>query len=348
MASQDGPRSDRLTHFQRLCDRPDSYHIFLALRILEAEFKDRPQLGRSVRPREDRMRLGQEATMAFPRSTIFKVDPPAGTKPGRLDNYFFGLFGPQGPLPAHLTEYARERHRNEKDPTFVSFANMLTHRIFGLLYRAWTAGQPAPSFDRGDDGDIERKIAALSGHLGQELKNRDSMPDLARRHFAGHLAAGPRHPGGLVSILSVFFRAKVSVQEFVGSWLSLDPSDQWQLGSAAGLGQDTSIGSQVWSRGSKFRIRVGPLPLEDYKRLLPGSRSLARMTSIVREYVGDTLDWDVNLVLRGDEVPAAILGSDVRLGQTSWIGEADGSQDADDLYLTPINDIGTTIRAGGA
>ena len=81
---------------------------------------------------------------------------------------------------------------------------------------------------------------------------------------------------------------------------------------------------------------------------MPGEKSLARLTSIVREYVGDALDWDVNLVLKGDEIPAAILGNDVRLGQTSWIGEADGSRDADDLYLTPINDIETTIRAGSA
>ena len=348
MASQDGSRSDRLTHFQRLCERPESYHIFFALRVLEAEFKDQPQFGRSLRPRDDKMRLGQEATMAFPRSTIFKVDVPAGTKPGRLENYFFGLFGPHGPLPAHLTEYARERHRNEKDPTFVSFANMLTHRIFGLLYRAWSVGQPAPSFDRGDGGDFERKVAALSGHLGQELTGRDSMPDLARRHFAGHLAPGSRHPGGLVSILSVFFRAPILVQEFVGSWLTLEPPDRWQLGTAAGLGQGTCIGSQVWSRGSKFRIRVGPLPFEDYKRLLPGNKSLARLTSIVREYVGDALDWDVNLVLKGDEIPAAILGADVRLGQTSWIGDPDGSRDADDLYLTPIKEIETTMRAGSA
>jgi type VI secretion system protein ImpH len=348
MASQDGSRSDRLTHFQRLCDRPESYHIFLALRILEAEFDEKPQFGRTARPRDDRMRLGQEASMAFPRSTISAVDPPAGTKPGRLTNLFFGLFGPQGPLPAHLTEFARERHRTYKDPTFVSFANMLTHRVFGLMYRAWSAGQPAPSFDRGDDGDIARKISAISGHLGQEMRDRDSMPDLARRHFAGHLAAGPRHPGGLVSILSVFFRATVSVQEFVGCWLALAPSDQWQLGTAAGLGQDTSIGSRVWSRGSKFRIRIGPLTFADYQRLLPGSKSLSRLTSIVREYVGDALDWDVNLVLKGDEIPAAILGSDVRLGQTSWIGEPDTTRDVDDLYLTPIKDIETIMRAGSA
>ena len=273
--------------------------------------------------------------MAFPQSTISQVRPPKGNRPGRLTNFFFGLFGPHGPLPPHLTEFARERHRTYHDPTLVRLADMLTHRLFGLLYRAWTAGQPAASFDRGENAEAERKLAAIAGYLGAELNARDSMPDLARRYFAGHLARGPRHPQGLVSILSTFFRTPVRLQEYVGCWLDLDRTDQWQVGAQAALGQDTSIGSQVWSRSAKFRIRLGPLSLADYKRLLPSGDSLVRMTAIVRSYIGDSLAWDVNLVLRAGDVPLAILGEKTRLGQTSWIGTPDGSRDADDLYLTP-------------
>jgi type VI secretion system protein ImpH len=62
---------------------------------------------------------------------------------------------------------------------------------------------------------------------------------------------------------------------------------------------------------------------------------LARLRSIVRNYAGDALDWDVNLVLRADEVPKAKLGETMRLGQTSWIGEKTTKQDADELYLEP-------------
>jgi predicted component of type VI protein secretion system len=35
---------------------------------------------------------------------------PASGRPARLLVYFFGLLGPNGPLPLHLTEYARERN----------------------------------------------------------------------------------------------------------------------------------------------------------------------------------------------------------------------------------------------
>ncbi len=335
MATGKGPGADHLTHFEDLCQSPESYHIFFALRIIEAEFADAPRMGVTKRPREDAVRLGQEAELAFPPTTIRDFKPPRGGKPGVLINRFFGFFGPHGPLPTHLTEYARERQINYRDPSFVAFANMLTHRLMSLLYRAWVTGQPAVDFDRSENSGIEQNIAALAGQFGSSFRGRDAMPDLAKRHFAGHLALGTKNAEGLIEILSGFFRAPVKMQEFVGSWLELEPGDQWQLGSEAGLGQATSVGTKVWSRGAKFRLKIGPVSLADYRRLLPGNPSMARLTSIVRNYVGDSLDWDVNIILKGDEVPQAILGKDTQLGQTSWIGERVTTADAEDLFLAP-------------
>ena len=344
METGNGSGPDHLTHYAQLLDRPDSYHIFLALRILEAQFPDAPRLGESQRPREETYRLGQEAELAFPTSTIAGMTAPAHGRPGQLINRFFGLFGPQGPLPLHITEYIRDRYRNHRDPTLLSFGNMLTHRLFGLLYRGWSVAHPAPSFDRSLKGRRGRqasdpfaeKVAAISGHKGRAMDNRDAMPDLAKRHFAGHLAAGPRHANGLVSIISVFVRAPVRLQQFVGQWLELEPGDRWQLGQRVGLGLGTSIGTRVWSHSAKFRLRIGPMSLPDFQRMMPGSPSLQRLEDIVRNYVGDTLDWDINLVLAKDEVPKAVLGQTTRLGHTSWIGTRTGDSDADDLYLIPV------------
>lgn len=336
MATRDGSGADDLTHYDRFCQTPQAFHIFQALRILEARFPAAPPLGMSKRPMEDRVRLGQEAELAFARTTIRSYTPP-GAGPGVLTNRFFGLFGPNGPLPTHLTEYARERATNNRDPTFLAFANMLTHRMMSLLYRAWTTGQPSPGHDRGTGGQFERKVAALAGYDGAALRDRDAMPDAARRHFAAHLSAAPKHAEGLVPMLQAFFHAPVSLQQFVGSWLDLEPDDRWQLGAEVGLGRATSIGTRVWTRGAKFRLRIGPLGLEEYKRLLPGSASVTKLTSIVRAHVGDALDWDVNLVLRGEEVPRATLGGDTRLGHTSWLGARDPARPADDLYLSPQN-----------
>ncbi|KUP94258.1 type VI secretion system baseplate subunit TssG [Tritonibacter horizontis] len=344
MATSEGPGSRAVTGpekslFDKLVESPQEHHLFQALRVLEAHFADHPRLGESRRPRQDALRLGQEAELAFPTSTIAEFKTASGDKPARLTNRFFGFFGPSGPLPLHLTEYARDRRRNHRDPTIVAFADMLTHRLLSLMYRAWAQGNPAVNFDRGND-QMARKVAALVGYHGDHLRDRDAMPDMARLHYAGHLGQQARNPEGLVSILSSFLGVEVRLQEFVGSWLELEPDDRWQLGMGS-LGQTTSIGDRVWSRSAKFRLRIGPLSLADYERLLPGGDSLKRVRAIVRSYVGDCLDWDVNLILHGDEVPRASLGGTTRLGHTSWIGsrrdpEANRS-DAGDLFLYPAH-----------
>lgn len=336
MATGGGSGKDDLTHFAQLLKTPQKHHLFHALRIIEARYSDAPRFGESRRASQDRVRLEQEPELAFPPSTIASFSPPKGNKPGRLINRFFGLFGPHGPLPLHLTEYARDRQRNHRDGALVAFANMLTHRMMGLLYRAWSAGQPAPSFDRGGPDQVERKVASLAGYGGYKMDGADLMPDLAKRHFAGHLAGGAKHAEGLVSILSSFFEAPVRIEQFVGSWLELEGSDRWQLGAPAGLGASTSVGTRVWSRASKFRLRIGPVDIGTYRRLLPGRGALERMEAIVRNYIGDRLDWDVNIILRAEDVPRTALGAGSALGQTSWVGRRrDMAHDADDLYLAP-------------
>ncbi len=325
-----------LTHHARLSADPRSHHLFLALRILEAHHADRPRLGRSRRPAQDAVRLGQDPDMAFARTTIASYGPDRRSGRMRLANLAFGLFGPNGPLPLHLTEYALERRRKHRDTALIAFADMLTHRLMSLFYRAWTTGQPAAAFDRPDGDGLARKVAALSGRDGAAMAGRDAMPDLAKLHFAGHLSAGPKSAEALVSMLQAFFAAPVRLQPFVGSWLDLEPDDRWQLGGPAGLGRATSIGTRVRSRSAKFRLHIGPLGLEEYRRLLPGNGALERLAAIVRNHVGATLDWDVKLVLRAADVPRSALDGGAALGHTSWLGTRRASaRDADDLYLTP-------------
>lgn len=338
MATGSGSGPDHLSLFAKLVKTPETHHVFQALRIIEATYSKAPRLGEARRPHEDPVRLGQDPELAFPPSTVAGFMPGHGGVPGKFRNRFFGFFGPHGPLPLHLTTYARDRQRNHRDGTFVGFADMLTHRFMSLLYRGWAKSRPAPSFDR-DDDPFDQKIAALAGHYGPAMRDRDAMPDLARRHFAGHLSMGPKNAEGLIAIVSSFFEVPVHIQQFVGTWLELEPDDTWQLGGPARLGQNTSIGTRVWSRACKFRLIIGPLRMADYERLLPGGEGLERLTALVRNYMGDALEWDVNLILAGDDVPRARLGGQTRLGHTSWVktrDDGDGPRpDAADLYVYP-------------
>ena len=335
MATGNRSGKDSLTHLERLTEAPEKFHFFHAFRVLEAAYPDSARIGEARRPREEQIRFGQEPDLRFAPSAISTFEPPKGKKPGRMINRFFGLFGPNGPLPLHLTEFASQRIRHHRDPTLVSFADMLTHRITTLFYRAWRTGQPAASFDRSERDDFESKVGAVSGYHSEQMRAQDAMPDLAKRYFTGLLSQGPKNAEGLQSILQAFFGARVEVIQFVGCWLDLEPDDRWQMGAPAQLGRTASIGDRVWTRSAKFRLRIGPLNYDEYQRLLPSTGSLDRLRAIVRNYAGDALDWDVNLVLRAEDVPEPKLGETVRLGQTSWVGNEKRKKDADELYLEP-------------
>ena len=89
--------------------------------------------------------------------------PGTGTKADYLAGFFFGLFGPNGPLPLHLSEYAKDRERLYHDSTFRAFADIFHHRMMSLFYRAWADAQPTVAMDRPDEDRFARYAGAVFG-----------------------------------------------------------------------------------------------------------------------------------------------------------------------------------------
>ncbi len=358
MADAPGPASGVVTSAsqtgaafaERLAAAPWSWSFFAALRRLEAAHPDRPRLGRSSRPAQDVVRLAQEPSVEFAPATLAGWEAGQDDAMPRLLVHFFGLFGPDGPLPLHLTEYARDRRRNHRDPSFQRFADIFHHRALSLFYRAWADMRPTVAFDRPAEDRFALYVGALVGLGMPSLLGRDAMPDLTKLHFAGLLAGQTRHAEGLAAILSAFFQMDVRIESFVGAWLPMAAADRTRLGASpqtAALGRTVLLGGRVWSRQHKFRIVFGPLSQADYLRLLPGGASFRRLIPIVRNYAGDTLLWDVNLILRREEVPPLQLGKSGRLGWTTWVGRRRSDTDAADLFLDASADsMARTIDAG--
>ena len=197
-----------------------------------------------------------------------------------------------------------------------------------LFYRAWANGEPTVYFDRPDGDRYIDYLGSLFGIGMDSLYRRDAMPDPAKLFFAGLLACQTRHPDGLVAMVREFFCVPASVVEFVGEWMPISRSDQTRLGiseQSGALGLSTVVGARVWARQFKFRVTLGPLDLAQYRALLPGGASLSELVAIVRNYAGDELSWDVNLLLRHDEVPALRLNGSAQLGWTTWMGDRSGS-----------------------
>lgn len=324
--------------------RPEREDFFHLLRRIEAATPERPRLGESARPAEDAVRIGQDPSLGFaPRPVARVALPPAASGleeeagPAQLQTFFFGLFGPNGPLPTYLTEHAHERSHNYHDEAFARFADVLHHRMASLFFRAWAEGAPIVSHDRPGEDRFGRQLGSLAGYGMDSLVGRDAMPDLLKLHFVGRLADFTRNPEGLVAILATYFEAEVGIREFVPTRVPL-PRSAWTAlgggGATAALGLTAAVGTTVRVHDHRFRIVIGPLDLDAYERFLPGGPALARLAPIVRNYVGEALDWDVNLALRAEAVPKTRLGQASRLGWTSWIGDRRSSAPAADLTVS--------------
>ena len=335
----DTPGSTPHALMAALTAEPWRFEFFQALRLIECRFADRPRLGESTRAGDDPVRLGQAPELDFAPGSLAEWGSVEGVPLGRLLVRCLGLFGPNGPMPLHLTEYAHNRLHHEKDPTFARFADIFHHRMLSLFYRAWANARPVVGHDRPADDDFPHYVGALFG-LGMETQwQRDAMADPAKFHFAGLLACQTRHPDGLRAIIRAYLGLATDIQEFVGEWMDIPVRDQTRLGvspAIASLGFSTVVGARVWGCQHKFRIVLGPMEFAQYRALLPGGETLSELVAIVRNYIGDELAWDVKLLLKAEEVPPLGLTGNSLLGWTSWSGERDSTTAADDLCLNPF------------
>ncbi len=320
----------------RFLENPAGTSFYQAARRLECAFKNNPRLGYSTRSSDDPIQFCQEPSLGFAPSTLQRFEQPKQAKKPRLMVNFFGLLGPHGPMPLHITEYVHNRELNHDDHTLARFFDIFNHRMISLFYRAWACNRQTVSYDRHDQDRFSAYIGSLFGIGEDSLRNRDEVPDVAKLHFSGHLACQTRHAEGLRAILEKYFGIKASIKEFIGQWIKL-PEVYWcRLGrseDAATMGVNAIVGSRVWDCQQKFRIIMGPMTLKNYERMLPGGDSFTRLKAWVRNYVGDELSWELQLILKAGEVPAVRLGQTGCLGWTTWLQSQPFEKDTDDLIL---------------
>ena len=355
MASKDGNQDRRLMFIAALGRTPERFDFYQVMRRLEAGSPGLPRLGEARRPAAEPVRLAQEPELSFAVSNLTRVaQAPSGVP--RVFVRFLGMFGPQGPLPLHLTEFARDRERHHGDATFARFVDIFHHRLLLMFYRAWRQAQPAATHDRPAEDRYRAYVGALLGHgspgwyrPGTRTQESHELT-ASKRHFTGHLGRSVRHAEGLAAILSDYFQVPVTVHAFSPRWMSLPPSQRSSLGGLGGagtasggagfrgndsaiLGQSAVVGSRVLDAQHHFDIHIGPLEHDNYLRLLPGGDWFARAREWVREYCGE--EFGVRLVprLKATAVPALRLGQTGGLGWNTWLGTRPTDAPATDLSL---------------
>lgn len=322
--------------FERLAARPGHFDLFHAMRLVEAAHPDKPRLGDALRPVDEPVRFGEEASLTFAPAAIAQFDRKA--QPPRFVQRVFGLLGPNGALPIHLTEYARDRQLHHGDRTFAAFLGMLLHRFGLFFYRAWARANPIVNLDRPDDAPVVRHVGGFIGLAEPSQRGRDALGDYPKLHFVGRLARSARDADGLEAWIRLHFGMPVRVEQFAGHWMPLARAERSRLkrDGEHGLGRGAVLGSSVWDVQHKFRIVVGPLRWDRFTTMLPGGSPLDQLQAMVRQYVGFEFAWDLQLILHRDDVPAWPLGKRPGiglLGRTAWLNGPARGQDADDLVM---------------
>lgn len=321
-----------------LMQAPWRYDLFQLLRRLDAQGGEKYPLGRAPLPRHEPLRIGQTPSLAFAPSTLAAVSAREGCALHDVSILSFGLFGPNGPLPIHMTEHARARLYHHQDPSLTAFADLFHHRLSLLFYRAWADAQPTVSLDRPDSRRFEHYLASLIG-MGQPAQRaQGSLSEHARLMLSGHLSRHGRDAEGLEKVLRCYFDVPVRIEQNVAQWLPLDKRERARLGAGRQmprLGESAFLGVAVRDVQHKLRIEIGPLTLARYREFLPGEPQADALRDWVRQYLGIEYVWEVRLLLASDEVPGATLGDQGRLGYSAWLGQQPVPRPRGDLTFSP-------------
>ena len=214
--------------------------------------------------------------------------------PPRLQVRLFGLLGPNGPLPLHLTEYARERLRHAGDPTFSRF---LDCSIIGSSRcsiapgrrrsRTSTATGPTTIASPAYVGALRRHGAAGVSRSRRAARPREV---LSRRRADPPVA----NAEGLAAILQHFFRVPVRDRGVrrpladAGRARAHAPRPATARRSVAAPCSAAGSGTGSTSSG----CISGPLTLAQYEGFLPGgtrlqqARGLGEAVSLLRAGLG--------------------------------------------------------------
>ena len=289
----------------------------------------------------------------YPACEIQDLKPPPPPteegKPARapvMKVNFMGLTGPSGVLPRHYTEFLIARRQRYKDDTAHRFFDLFNHRIISLFVQAWEKYRSYIGHERGRRQTLMQYLLDLVGMGTRGLRGRlrqaeRGIHDEILAYYAGLNAQRPHSAAVLSAILQDYFGVGVSILQFQGQWLRLEPSQCTRLGRQGGfcdLGDTAVLGDRVWDQQAKFRVRIGPLNKPQFDAFLPDGSAFVALKNYVRWFVTPGQNFDIQLVLRKDEVPDCRLSSDeneaARLGWSSWLKDRPFLHDADDAVLT--------------
>jgi len=336
----------RILEFARKC------HLFQAIRLIQlqtlregAEQQRAPLIGSDTSPEQEPMLFAAVAKARFAGTEIesLGVESPIGRTHTRtrykVETSAIGLTGPSGALPRHYTSLLLVRQKKH-DYAMARFFDLFNHRVTSLFYRAWGKHRLPICYESAavNPKQTDSPTALLNCLVGQgvpQLQGRAGYPDQTLLMFAGLFSSVRRSASGLETVLEVLLSTPVEVQQFCPHWLNLEPAERTRLGTGTAsrpahnqLGRSAICGERVFDLQSRFRIVIDARDFPEFLSFLPERRKLVSVCELTRRFVGMEFDFDVQMIVPGEQIPVARLGTAVsgrnhneapQLGRNAWL-----------------------------
>ncbi|WP_432455101.1 MULTISPECIES: type VI secretion system baseplate subunit TssG [unclassified Agarivorans] len=265
-------------------------------------------IGSDTLPKHEALRFKVPQNLGFPGKALAKVVvPESASQPYQVYVNFMGLTGPSGVLPSHYSEWVMERCK-QKDESMRDFLDIFHHRVISLYHRAWEKYQyPLQYLRRLQTGQSDPISLALHALAGTSTSSQ--------LYVGGLFSQTIRSAQALKQIVQLISGCQVVVHQRVGQWLSLNESEQTQLGGRftpegqhAQLGRSATLGSKIWDVGSAIDIDIQADSQAAAQRLLPGGPLLDLLQQTVAAYLPNHIRPRWSLSARYRDMPSGRLG----------------------------------------
>jgi type VI secretion system protein ImpH len=344
MASPVGPENPDVAALEKVREmlfrEPYVFQFFQAVRLLGRMQPERAAVGRYANPSDETVRFNAHPSVNFPASQIQALRPMPDGQPA-MDIDFMGLIGPLGAMPVHITELVLQRMR-AKDFAMRDFFNMFNHRLTSFFYQAWEKHHFTVGYERNQNDPVTNILYSIIGFGTPGLRLRQPVRDEGFIFYSGLFGLAPKSAVALESFLMDYFDVPVEIEPFVGVWRKLDDQDQCTLGEefadTASLGFGVVAGDEVWDQQSRARIKLGPLKAARYRDFLPNGSAWPALQAITRTFKGNDVEFEVQLILEREDVPACELGNigdeGPQLGWYTWMkSKPEFDRNPDDTIL---------------
>jgi type VI secretion system protein ImpH len=341
---------------ENLIQKPFLFNFFQAVRLFDIGYGVNQAettlsympIGSRALPHYDVIRLKNKMSLAFPSTTISGFTPSTfdaalgHDSPPSLTTSILGLTGSIGSLPQYYTDIllAQKRLGNA---ALIDFLEIFDHRLLTLYYRAWAKRRIFIPYEiQQQNPTLSDKNAFMLKSLhGNELKlssNQQSGQNISV-FYAGLLSQQPRSANGLIQLLTSYLSLPVSIRQCEEEWLALSESNQTVLGQKQNynqLGCSIILGKKIKSARDKFILIMEAINYKTFCKLNPYSVFIHELHSIIKYYINNNLKYNINIILKKEEVPFCKLSSEFQLGWNTWLLTKTPLQDKEDTLIKQL------------